>query len=279
MLAKWVSTDKVAEVRRFIIQEGGLDRCWISLVKPGFMGGPTTLLNLRIPPAHKHLVSAAIAFGEAQAREMSASALICEVREDDEHAVEALRSGGWSQERRQRLWRLDLEVNENRIRKLRSVSQRKLETLGVAIRNVADLGGEPFLSNLLPVRHESVADIPKRVVYIPESFEDMAVWMRPPAVLPERIWVAVLGDLPVGYSYLAYWPSGVETSFTGVLREQRGKGLGRALKLEALVQAIDLGVVAVETEVDSENAPILHIDQELGYVEMPGRLELHRSLT
>lgn len=56
-----------------------------------------------------------------------------------------------------------------------------------------------------------------------------------------------------------------------------GKGLARALKLETLVQAIDLGVAAVETDNDSENAPILHINEELGYAEMPGKLEFHRD--
>jgi hypothetical protein len=45
------------------------------------------------------------------------------------------------------------------------------------------------------------------------------------------------------------------------------------------MQAIALGVTAVETDNDSENAPILHINEELGYKEMPGKLEFHRKLT
>jgi hypothetical protein len=45
-----------------------------------------------------------------------------------------------------------------------------------------------------------------------------------------------------------------------------------------LVQAIDLGVTAVETDNDSENAPILHINEDLGYAELPGKLEFHRKL-
>jgi GNAT superfamily N-acetyltransferase len=144
---------------------------------------------------------------------------------------------------------------------------------------VADLGGEAFLRRLHPVSHATVADIPMSVEYIPEPYEEWVVWMQPPAVLPERIWVAVLAGQPIGYSYLAYHPSSVWTGFTGVLREHRGKGLARALKLETLVQAIDLGVNAVETDNDSENAPILHLNEELGYKEMPGKLEFHRKLT
>jgi GNAT superfamily N-acetyltransferase len=144
---------------------------------------------------------------------------------------------------------------------------------------VAHLGGEPFLRRLLPITHEAVADIPKSVEYIPEPYEEWVVWMQPPAVLPERIWVAVVGGEPVGYSYLAYRQSVVETGLTGVLRKHRGKGLARALKLETLAQAIDLGVPSVDTDNDSENAPILHINEELGYDELPGKLEFHRKLT
>ncbi len=277
LLDQWTNTEKSSEVRRFIVHENGLERCWISLVQPRD-SGLTTYLNLLIPPADKHLIPAAVAFGGTQAREMGASLLICQVGEDDEQAVEALRSDGWTQERRQRYWRLDLGASADRIRELRSAALKRLETTEVVLKTVADLGGEPFLRRLLPVSHATVADIPKSVEYIPEPYDEWVVWLQPPAVLPERVWVAVVDGEPVGYSFLAYHPSKVETGFTGVLRAHRGKGIARALKLETLFQAIDLGVTAVETDNDSENAPILHLNEELGYDEMPGRLEFHRKL-
>ena len=82
----------------------------------------------------------------------------------------------------------------------------------------------------------------------------------------------------MGYSYLAYRQSVVETGYTGVLREHRGKGFARALKLETLVQALDLGVTSVDTDNDSENAPILHINQEMGYRLVVPIIELHREV-
>ena len=78
--------------------------------------------------------------------------------------------------------------------------------------------------------------------------------------------------------HLAYRVSIVETGYTGVLREHRGKGVARALKLATLEQALELGATAVETDNDSENAPILHLNEELGYREIPGKLEFHRAL-
>src|ERR1700730_2473480 len=204
MLERWTNSEKIAKVRRFIVQEGGLDRCWISLVQPPDVGGLTTYLNLLVPAANRHLLPAAVVFGEAQALEMGARVLVCQVGEDREHAVEWLRGNGWTQERRQRSWRLDLRTNGDRIREMRTASQMRLKTTDVYIRTVADLGGEAFLRRLLPVAHATVADIPMSVEYIPEPYEDWVVWMQPPAVLPERIWVAVLDGQPVGYSFLAY---------------------------------------------------------------------------
>jgi GNAT superfamily N-acetyltransferase len=62
----------------------------------------------------------------------------------------------------------------------------------------------------------------------------------------------------------------VTTAWTGVAPEARGRGVARALKLETLRQAIELGVDRVRTENDEENAAILHINEELGYKAVPG---------
>jgi GNAT superfamily N-acetyltransferase len=279
VLEQWINTERTSVVRRFVVQEDGQDRAWFSLVQPGDVGGRVTYLNLLFPVAQRHLLPAAIDFGESQARQMGAPMLICEVREDVEHAIEWLRGAGWSLERRERFWRLDLRTGGDRIRELRNDARRRLERTGVAIKSVAELGGEAFFRRLHPVSVATVADIPMSVEYVPEPYEDWVVWLRPPAVLPERVWVAVLDGDPVGYSFLAYRESVVETSYTGVLREHRGQGIARALKLETLVQAIDLGVAAVETDNDSENAPILHLNEELGYQELPGELAFHLKLS
>ena len=274
----WANTEKGSEVRRFIVEEGGVDRGWLSLVKPNEAGGRAIYLHLLIPAGHRQLLPAAASFGEAQARQMDAPLLICEVGEDQQHVVDWLRDAGWTRERKLRFWRLDLGLNAARILTLQGEAQRKLAS-GVHVKNMADMGGAAFLRRLHLVGQAASADVPSSVEYVPEPYEEWAAWMQPPAVLPERIWVAVVEGQPVGYSYLAYRVSLVETGFTGVLREHRGKGIARALKLATLVQAIDLGVKTVQTDNDSENAPILHLNEELGYDEIPGKLEFHHRLS
>jgi hypothetical protein len=50
------------------------------------------------------------------------------------------------------------------------------------------------------------------------------------------------------------------------------------LKYETVAQAIELGAQRVRTMNDGENAPILHINTEMGYRLIDPILEMHREL-
>jgi len=50
------------------------------------------------------------------------------------------------------------------------------------------------------------------------------------------------------------------------------------VKLESLAQAVELGVPRIGTDNDSENAPMLHINQRLGYEPRPGFVEHHKRV-
>ena len=65
----------------------------------------------------------------------------------------------------------------------------------------------------------------------------------------------------------------VVTAWTGTSRAVRGKGVARALKLETIAQAIGLEVESIRTGNDSQNAPILHLNEELGYRPIPGWIQ------
>jgi RimJ/RimL family protein N-acetyltransferase len=98
---------------------------------------------------------------------------------------------------------------------------------------------------------------------------------------PDRWWVAVRGDQPVAMSYLRYPPARgyVWTGYTCSHPDHRGRGLARAVKLQSLVQAVELGVPVVYTENDSENAPMLHINERLGYEQRPGFVSLLKRVS
>jgi GNAT superfamily N-acetyltransferase len=83
------------------------------------------------------------------------------------------------------------------------------------------------------------------------------------------------GRRPVAASFLTYPPvrGHVWTDYTCCARSHRGRGIGRAVKMETIAQAVQLGVPRLRTLNDSENAPILHINQTLGYEPIPGPVE------
>jgi len=59
----------------------------------------------------------------------------------------------------------------------------------------------------------------------------------------------------------------------GHLAIAEGRPVARALKLETVMQAIALGVKSVRTENDGENAPILHLNEQMGYTRIPGSIQ------
>ena len=65
---------------------------------------------------------------------------------------------------------------------------------------------------------------------------------------------------------------------TGVLRPYRGRGLGLALKLAAISYAQAQGARYLRTNNDSLNAPVLALNQRLGYQSEPGKYSLRARL-
>ena len=88
-----------------------------------------------------------------------------------------------------------------------------------------------------------------------------------PLRLRDGIFVARDGEAIVGVTYLVRRPGGnAEVGDTGVLRSHRRRGIGRALKLMATRHAAEMGFQYVYTDNRSDNAGMLAINRELGFV-------------
>jgi GNAT superfamily N-acetyltransferase len=88
-----------------------------------------------------------------------------------------------------------------------------------------------------------------------------------PSVLLDSFFVARDGDRIVGLSYLARRPDGdAEVGDTGVLRDYRRRGIARALKMTVTRYATDHGFRRVHTDNRADNAGMLAINRELGFV-------------
>lgn len=88
-----------------------------------------------------------------------------------------------------------------------------------------------------------------------------------PSVLLDGFFVAREGERIVGLSYLARRPDGdAEVGDTGVLREYRRRGIARALKLLVTRYAAQHGIARIHTDNRADNAGMLSINRELGFV-------------
>jgi RimJ/RimL family protein N-acetyltransferase len=66
--------------------------------------------------------------------------------------------------------------------------------------------------------------------------------------------------------------------FTGTDVRYRGRKLAQAVKSLALQKALTLGVEAVRTSHNSENAAMIAIDTKLGYIRTPGIFIMEKEL-
>ena len=91
--------------------------------------------------------------------------------------------------------------------------------------------------------------------------------------------LALDGDTWVGYASVHFDPAScrARNATTGVLRAYRGRKIAQALKLQAIRYARRLGAIAIDTNNDSVNAPILAINQKMGYQPEAGKFKLVKS--
>jgi RimJ/RimL family protein N-acetyltransferase len=143
---------------------------------------------------------------------------------------------------------------------------------GIILLTVADWRDPEAFNKLHALDGATRKDMPSTFPNLPETFADFAQRVNSPDRPHDRWWIALDGDRPVAMSYLKFPPvrGPVWTGYTASDREYRGRGLARAVKLQTLAQAAELGIAAVQTDNDSENAPMLHINEKLGYRSKPG---------
>ena len=137
------------------------------------------------------------------------------------------------------------------------------------------------MRKLHELNRRTMQDVPHTLPILDEPFEDFERRVSAPDRRRDRLWIALRDDLPLAMSYLKFPPvrGRIWTGYTCTDPGHRGRGIARAVKLQTLAQAFELGVPMVFTDNDSENAPMLHINETLGYRRRPGFVEHHKRVT
>lgn len=122
-------------------------------------------------------------------------------------------------------------------------------------------------------------DVPFGLSGSAPTFEQYQVLeLADPDFLPAATFVALDGDRWIGLGALMTGPGFLLNSMTGVVREWRGRGLARWLKLHTLRYALERGATEIRTFNDAVNDAMLGLNRSFGFraagVELRYRKEL-----
>ena len=192
--------------------------------------------------------------------------------EDEPMVLEALGRLGYERERSEKVWELDFNKHGKRLLAEARAARERMKNEDVELLPLAEWPGPETFRRLHLLNEATVQDVPTSHPIPPQSFANFMDRMAAPDLPHDRLWLARHGDRPVAMSFLRFPPvrGNVWTGYTCSDPEYRGRGIARAVKLQSLAQAIELGVPFVRTANDSENPSMLHINETLGYDPRPG---------
>lgn len=207
--------------------------------------------------------------------------LLAYCAEDEPDMLAALASLDYRPERKERAWELDLKTHGSRIAREAPEARDRMAAAGILATTLAGWPDSDGVRKLYELNERTIQDVPHTLTIVREAFEDFEKRIGAPDRPHDRFWIALDGDRPVAMSYLKYPPvrGDVWTGYTCTDPAYRGRGLARGIKLQTLAQAVELGVPFVCTDNDAENAPMLHINETLGYRPRPGFVEHHKRVT
>ena len=229
--------------------------------------------DLRLVPDARDPAEAAAVFDRLEAAnvEEGAETLVSRTRESFAWDIALLEARGYRYDRLSKAWELDLVANRDRLMAERASARAAMREQGIELLTQAAAQDPELVATLHRLNDETTRDIPTTVPHVPWSLAEFKMWGESPEFRPDRSWIARDGSEVVAWSFLKYPAVGrVWTGYTCCARSHRGRGIARAVKMETLGQAIELGVTSVRTDNDEANAPMLHINEKLGYHRIPG---------
>jgi GNAT superfamily N-acetyltransferase len=252
--AEW--SQWVAEVRGEIVAWADAQLCWW-LVEPGI---GELWVGVRKDARGQGLGSRLYRRAESHLRELGAWKVQTSVEEAVGQRFAERR--GFAETRRERL--SALEVGTADLSELPDLEASK-RAEGFRLLSLRELLDRP--RDLFELYGATMADVPADD---PHEFQ-YEEWTREtlgnPLLDPDAGVVVVHEGRPVSFAFLLVDREGgrAEHDMTGTLREFRGRGLARLVKLAVIRWCADNGITTLVTGNDSTNAAMLAINDRLGY--------------
>jgi mycothiol synthase len=209
-----------------------------------------------------------------------AALLLAYCGEDEPEMLDSLAELGYSRERVEKVWELDLRVHGPKLAEDARLAVDQMSAVGIQLTTLDAWSDPDKMRKVYELDASTRQDIPTSLPILIEDLDDFVRRSNAPDRRYDRTWVAVHDGSAVALTYLKFPKRGtVWTGYTCTRADYRGRGIARAIKLQSLAQAVHLGVPFVCTDNDAENAPMLHINEALGYVRRPGFVEHHKRVT
>ncbi len=159
----------------------------------------------------------------------------------------------------------------------------KLRAEGIDFKTLRELESRPDRDRQL--YELDIAIIP----YLPGgedlTLPDFEAWVEEvlgePALLPDAYFIALDGDTVIGSTSLLAnraCPM-LHQGLTAVRREYWGRGIATALKVQAIAYARENGRTPIETTNEVGNARMLAVNNRLGFVKQPDRIDMLKQLS
>jgi RimJ/RimL family protein N-acetyltransferase len=281
---RWGNLRKGYEAGRFIAELDGSPVAFLAWLHGPWEKVPDRHAEVEVWLDRTHLDGRVLetmwAWIADRALEQGCLVLLAYAAEDEPEMLAALAALGYTAERIEKVWALELGKHGPRLIEEAAAARCSMERQNIGLTTVAEWKDEEKLRKLYRLSERTVQDVPHTLPIVPELYEDFLKRFESPDRRLDRWWIAIDGDRPVAMSYLKFPPvrGTIWTGYTCTDRDYRGRGIARAVKLQSLAQGAELGVTVVQTDNDSENAPMLHINERLGYERRPGWVEHHKRV-
>lgn len=278
----WSQPDEFMTFARFVVLRGGrlVGFAQFEHALWGIQADRYAFISGDLLPAERNALDALLAATEERAVADGAKILRARANQDDPFRIETILGRGYREDRLHKRWELDLVANRASLLAMTEESRARMRAEGVEMLTLAQDRDSDVIKKVWQLSEEAGDDVPTTVPRVPEAMDAYVRWIGAPEIHRDRFWIARIGDEVVGVSLLGYPPVRgiVGTEWTATARSVRGRGVARALKCETVAQAIALGVDRVRTGNDAANAPILHINETMGYHPVPGAMYYLRTV-
>lgn len=196
------------------------------------------------------------------------------VRDDDPYSIVFLERRGFYETKRDFESVLDLTLLSDEV--LDTLDNRSFD-----IRTAKGADCERFRHQWHELFEEVRKDIPRDEPPTAFTFDEFAeIFLVDEEFLWDVSMFAFDADKLIGYTLIYEMDNrGVLfQALTAVDKDYRGRGLAKALKSRAMRRAKEKGITEVHCDNDTRNAPMIAINERLGYKSKPGMIAMRKDL-